>query len=501
MTRCASYRTRWSALVAASALMGVAAAAQAQTTPPDPQTSKSEPQTPAPAQAPAQAPAAQAPGAQAPAQATSPTDIPPGAARQLPAPPSVMVGPTRELKLADNTWFRFGAQIQAWFKVAQDKIPQPDGSTGGYANDFYCRRCRLFVTGSVVKDVTFNILFEAGNFGKADPLTGVKSYAPPNILDAYAQIKFHDFFSLSAGSILLPLTRNGTQPTTTYLSIDNANVDVTPVLQGNSTVLRDLGVMANGFFLNDHLEYKLGAFQGTRAAAITTTSTTTPPVTSISTRTAGHNIPRLVAALQYNLFDTEKGYVNGGHYYGTKKVFGVVASADYQTLGNADPPKAGTSDKDPYIGFSAATFVNYPLSGTADPKKGGDELVGLLQFGYYDGGGAPSTAGTAPTNPGTYPAVLKQTNFLAEGAYYNKDMKFSVFGKFEMRKINSDAYTAAQKAGNNVMWIATGVKYYIAPANLANIGFQYERIQFPDALNTQQAFTNNFTVQLQTLLY
>ena len=486
MTRCASSRTCWSALVVASALMEAATAASAQTTPAAPQTSQAQPQTPAPAQA--------------PAQATAPAEIPPSAARVFPAPPSVMVGPTRELKLADNTWFRFGAQVQAWFKVAQDRIVQSDGSDGGYANDFFCRRCRLFVTGSVVKDVTFNILFEASNFGKADPTTGVKAYGPSgtgapslgavSLLDAYGQVKFADAFSLSAGSILLPLTRNGTQPTTTYLSIDNANVDTTPILQGNTTVIRDLGVMANGFFLADHLEYHLGIFQGSRAAAVTSTPATTPPTVI---RTAGHNLPRFVAALQYNLWDTEKGYVNGGHYYGTKKILGVVASADYQGFGKDDPPKPG-SDKDPYLGFSAATFINYPLSGAGD-KKGGDELVGLLQFGYYDGGAS------SPPTLGTYPAVLKQTNYLAEGAYYNRDMKLSFFGKFEMRKVQPHLYSAAQKAAANVNWYAVGVKYYIAPANLCNIGIQYERIQFPDALATQQGGTNNITVQTQLLLY
>jgi len=463
-------------LVVASSLMAVATAAPAQTAPAEPQP--------------------------APPQATSSTEIPPGAARVFPAPPSVMVGPTREIKLAENTWFRFGAQVQAWFKVAQDPIQQSDGSQGGYANDFYCRRCRLFVTGSVVKDITFNILLEASSFGKANVATGAKTFGAPSLLDAYAQVKFDNAFSLSAGSILLPLTRNGTQPTTTYLSIDNANVDVTPVLNGNTTVLRDVGVLANGFFLADHLEYRVGAFQGTRAGQVTSTSTTVPAVTTV-TRTAGHNLPRFVAALQYNFWDTEKGYVNGGHYYGTKKVLGVVASADYQglgkddpyqSLGKADPPKAGT-DKDPYVGFSAATFINYPLSGTADPKKGGDELVGLLQFGYYDGGGS------TPPNRGTYPAVLRQINLLAEGAYYNREMKLSFFGKFEMRKIQSHIYSDQQKADNNLTWIAAGLKYYIAPANLCNIGIQYERVQFPDALPGQQGGTNNITVQLQTLLY
>ncbi|GAC1536833.1 MAG: hypothetical protein NVS2B9_02750 [Myxococcales bacterium] len=402
------------------------------------------------------------------------------------------MGPTRELKLGEYTWFRFGAQVQAWFNVAQDRIKQPDGSDGGYANDFYCRRCRLFVTGSVVKDVTFNILFEASNFGKANPVTGAKDYAFPVLLDAYAQVKFVDAFSLSAGNILLPLTRNGTQPTTTYLSIDTARTSATAAGQGNTTVLRDLGVLANGFLLADHLEYRVGIFQGTRAPAITSIPPTTPP--TVTTQTAGHNLPRFVGALQLNFWDTEKGYVNGGHYYGTKKVLGVVASADYQGLGKSDPPKVG-SDKDPYVGFSAATFINYPLSGSADPKNGGDELVGLLQFGYYDGGGS------TPPNPGTYPAIPRQTDYLAEAAYFNRNLKVSLFGKFEMRKLQPNLYSAAAKSLVNFTSYAGGLKYYLAPANLFNIGVQYERIQFQDALATQQGGTNNVTVQMQLILY
>src|SRR5258707_99602 len=189
-----------------------------------------------------------------------------------------LIGPARELKFAEYTWFRFGAQVQAWFKAAQDRIIQPDGSDGGWALDFYCRRCRFFVTGSVIKNVFFNIQFESSNVGKADPITGVKGTAIPQILDAYGQVKFVNFFWLSGGSILMPLTRNGLQPTTTYVSIDNANVDTTAVGQGNSNVLRDLGFQANGFFLDNHLEYRLGVFQGTRQA-------------SIPTQTASHNGP------------------------------------------------------------------------------------------------------------------------------------------------------------------------------------------------------------------
>jgi len=422
---------------------------------------------------------------------------------QVPAPvvKSATVGPTGEIKLADYTWLRFGFQLQAWFKAAQDRFKQPDGSEGGYAMDFFCRRCRFFVTGSVVKDVSFMILFESGDLGKADPnsLTGAKAFGPlgpPVLLDAYGSFRLHNAFTISAGNILLPLTRNGMQPTTTYLSIDNANVATTPALQGNTVALRDLGAQISGFLFGDHLEYRVGVFQGTRAPAIMTMDI--PPMTA---RAAGHNMFRTVAMLQANLWDPEKGYFNGGHYFGRKKVLGVFGSFDYEKLGTDDFP-AGIS-KDPYFGISSAAFINYPLSGAADPLNGGDELVALAQFGYYDGGGKIPVD---VTMPGTYPAVIRQINVLGEAAYYNKNLRLSFFGKFEMRKIEA-AFPDENlpKAANNAMWIAGGLKYYVAE-QMMNFGMQYERVLFPDAFypgapSTTQSSANNVTVQMQVFLY
>ena len=125
-----------------------------------------------------------------------------------PVPAFVTLGPSRELRLGENTWFRFGAQIQAWGRFAQDRLLQSVGGDGTYAWDFYCRRCRLFTTGSVVKNVYFNVLFEASNLGRADPVTGVKSFAAPQVLDAYGQVKFTDWFWFSGKRMLPPLNQN-----------------------------------------------------------------------------------------------------------------------------------------------------------------------------------------------------------------------------------------------------------------------------------------------------
>ena len=143
--------------------------------------------------------------------------------------------------------------------------------------------------------------------------------------------------------------------------------------------------------------------------------------------------------------------------------------------------------------------MNYPLSGVPS-NRGGDEFVALLQFGYYDGG--LRQTGAVPSNVGTYPNVLKQTNYLGEAAYYNHLGHFSVFGKFEMRKISGD-YPAALQASQNQWWLAGGLKYYIAPFNLYNFALQYERNNFfdSDRVPNQQSGTNAVTFQAQLLLY
>jgi hypothetical protein len=426
-----------------------------------------------------------------------PQETPAGTTGTTPVPVVAQIGPAHEIKLAENTWFRFGAQVQAWFKAAQDRQLQSDGSEGSYAFDFYCRRCRFFALGSVVKDVFFAVLFESTNTGKADP-AGVKNSTTPQLLDASGQVKFAQWFWLSGGQILMPLSRNGMQPTTTYVSIDNANIGTTPVLQtGNSYVLRDLGFQVSGWFADDHIEYRVGLWQGNRQAAV-------PNV-----QTAGHNGPRVIAMVSANLWDTETSFVNGGHYYGARKVLGVMGNFDTQVLRTNAPamnlPFTGTTgvgaDKNAYYGVSGAAFINYPLDGTPNPK-GGDEIVGLVQYGYYDGGLRGSYAD--PTNFGTYPLVLKQTNFLAEVGYYNHGLHFSIFSKYEVRKISEEYDLAFRQSAPipSQWWAAGGIKYYVAfPSNFMSFAIQYERVNNTDAPNDQQRGTNNITFQMQTLLY
>src|SRR5439155_21963408 len=93
MTRWTSSRPKWLALVIT---MVAATTALAQATPPVEQ--------PGQEKAPERTPTKEQPAQPAPAE-----------------PRVVTVGPTREVKLAEYTWFRLGFQVQAWYRAAQDR--------------------------------------------------------------------------------------------------------------------------------------------------------------------------------------------------------------------------------------------------------------------------------------------------------------------------------------------------------------------------------------------
>ena len=158
-----------------------------------------------------------------------------------------------------------------------------------------------------------------------------------------------------------------------------------------------------------------------------------------------------------------------------KKLLGVSAGFDFQQ---------NDGGADPYLAFSAGVFGALPLAGEANPK-GGDELAFLAEYYHYDGGTKPSVAN-----------LVNQNDFLGEVAYYNKDLKLSVFGKFEMKKVADDVNKA-----QNQMWFGGGLKYYVLPGNNCNFTLAYNRIQFPDAASGAPDGQNDVTLQLQVFYY
>jgi len=388
-----------------------------------------------------------------PAPAPAPTPEPP---KPVPEAPKTtfptMQGPM--LRLGELFAIRPGMFLQFWGSLAQDQIPRPSGDSGQFAKNFYLRRARFYLLGTIAKNITWFLLWESANLGQSGGLnadmTVNKNYTQLAGLgtafgfnDAWMDFKVNNALSIQAGVFLIPFTRNILQSTATYWSLDIAAVSATYIGVSETNILRDAGVQVKLNAADGKLEGRAMVSQGVKL-----------PETLGGGRLNGKNDPRLTGFLQYNFFEPDAGYVFNGQYFGRKKIAGIALGGDYQSI----------NGNNPYFATSATLFAAIPIKG-ADPKNGGDEFGGQFEYLHFHGGGLA---------PGSQVSLLgKRDAVLAELGYYNKNAKLSVFGKFEGLFQNGAAdVTDSQLYGG-------GLKYFVAEA-ICNLTLQYSFITFPN---------------------
>ena len=457
----------------AVATLGISASALAQTPPPTPDPA-APPPPPIPAE-PLPTDPTPPPAGGVPANLTPP----PPAAATLPAEPPKPVFPSMGgpfLRISDVFSFRPGLLLQFWGVATQDPALKPNGDRGDFAKNLYLRRARFYVAGAIGKNLTYTLLMESANLGQAvagaaagNPNFGVdKNFSTPGagtpvsfgFNDAYLDYKINPNFSVQAGLMLIPFTRNILQSTATYWSVDIGAVSASYINQTQTNVLRDTGVQLKINGLDNHFEARGMISQGVKLVDAS------DPVMGVA-RTPGKNDPRFTGFLQYNFFDSDVGYVFNGQYFGKKKIAAIAVGADYQKL----------ADTNPYFATSATLFAAIPVKG-ANPA-GGDEVGGQFEYVHFHGGGAlPSSA------------LGKRDGFLGELGYYNKDAKASVFGKFEGVYFDGGA-----QAGNTRLF-GGGFKYFFAE-QIANATLQYNYTQFPNQPDTVRKPTSQVILELQ----
>ena len=159
------------------------------------------------------------------------------------------------VKASDDVNFKLGVlgQFQA------DTIEDP--GTDGTTSNLFIRRLRLMFGGQVAKNVTFFVETDSPNLGKT--LANGKNIQPAMILqDAYAEFKATDAFAVDAGLMFIPFSRNFLQSAASLLPIDYGAYTYSQSGPTESSTGRDTGFQAKGYFLKNHLEYRIGAFQG-----------------------------------------------------------------------------------------------------------------------------------------------------------------------------------------------------------------------------------------------
>lgn len=316
--------------------------------------------------------------------------------------------------------FKFGVLGQFQSETLEDAAA--DDTT----HNLFIRRVRLLFGGQVAKNVTFFIETDAPNLGKE--LAAGKNISPSVIVqDAYGEFKFHDAFALDAGLMFVPFSRNSIQSAATLLPIDYGAYTFSTSGPTQSTVGRDTGIQAKGYFWGNRLEYRLGAFQGAR-----------DPVVDRS--------PRYVGRVQYQLLEPEaQGFFYTGTYLGAKRVLAVGAAFDAQ---------------DDYRAYDADVFVDHPM--------GPGAISAQLAWHHIDG-------------DTTFLTLRRQQVVLLEAGYFLRDLRLTPVFQLTNRAI------ADTDIGDETRW-SIGANYWWRGHN-ANVKAAYSRIDARAGLRDQNGFT------------
>jgi hypothetical protein len=332
------------------------------------------------------------------------------------------------LKVDETVSFRFGFSFQGWADWAQD------AASGGYAQNLFIRRASLYAGARLARSLTFFFRSDSANLGKAPK----GSFSTFFIEDAYLEWRAADAFLLDGGLILVPFCRNCLEYSVRLLTLDFGSFSFLSNSVTQSSVARDTGFQAKGYLAGDHLEYRVGVFQGLRV-----------PGARNSFRSAGR--------LQYNFFETEKAQFYPGTYLGAKKILAIGAGYDLQG---------------DYRAWAADLFVDLPLGH-------GNGLTGEFDFIRWDGGS-------------TFPTLLRQNDVLLQGGYYISALKLSPWARWE-----SQRYADAGSSSRGQQKFQFGLTWYPAAFNF-NIRAAWGRV-LPRADGLRA--TNQFTVQLQVFYF
>jgi hypothetical protein len=337
------------------------------------------------------------------------------------------------IKVNDNINIKFGTLIQAWADSAEIATdPQ------GYSNNLFLRRFRFLVGGQITPTISFFFETDNPNLGKAPKALGSGFITQDAFIEWKPLGATNNTFILDAGLMLPPLCRNCLESAASILSLDYGSFSFSESAPTQSSVGRDTGVVAKGYLSGGHFEYRAGIFQGFR-------------------RAGSRNAMRGTARVQYNVWDTETGYVYPGVYLGNKKVLAFGAGADHQNE---------------YRAWSADAFLSLP-----DPAK--NALNGEITLLRFDGG----------TGFFTTP-LPKQDDATVQVGYYLAGPKVMPWARYERQ----DFKLAASDPNDNKRWQA-GATWFPNGHNF-NIKGAYSHVT-PKVGNS----TNEYTVQMQFFYY
>lgn len=350
----------------------------------------------------------------------------------------------------DNSSIKFGFLFQPQYESLGS--PTKDRES----QNLFLRRTRFLVAGTLGSDFEFFFETDSANMGKSDA-TGAKTAATMVVQDAVITWKADDAFKVDTGLMLIPFAHNSLQSAASLLSWDYFSYSFSQNAAFTTNVGRDLGVQVRGLIAKQ-FEYRLGAFQGKRAAELA--AIVAPPNGLVQSR----NAMRIAGRLQYNVFDAETGLFYSGSYAGAKKIlsFGV-----------------GYDKQGDYTGTAYDVFFDWPLANK-------DVVTVQVNHVAFDG-------------KTWLPTLTKQNGTSAEAGYRFSNLKFSPILRWEKKTFN--IHTATNL---NETRIGGGLAFWLK-GNNANVKVFYNQIKPENVVIgtvlTKQHSYNQLNVQFQYFIF
>jgi hypothetical protein len=325
-------------------------------------------------------------------------------------PPDSYVGfaaPAERPRFENSTMtLELGLIAQPQFEVAG--APDAEKTT----KNLYLRRAGIIVEGTLLEYFDYLLDVDYPNLFKVDPSnqTGGTGKNSPglNVQDVIVTFEpMGNVFKVDAGFMLPPLSHNALQGAGTLYSWDyfvnsfRRNVLTTQdpfASTGQSPGGRDAGVQVRGLVLDDHVEYRVGAFQGLRVGPL-------PAAQGTAAEVGGVNLFRVAARVQLNVLDAEQNFFYQGTYLGAKKVLSVGGFYDFQ---------------DQYSALGGDLLLDMPV--------GPGIVTAQANYVQWDGGNFIQT-------------LPKHTAIMAEAGYLIRPLMLSPIVRIE--KLIADEPTAA----------------------------------------------------------
>lgn len=301
----------------------------------------------------------------------------------------------------DTLSLSFGMFAQPQFEAAG----APDANKT--AKNLYLRNVGLIVSGTVFDEFEFFFDVNYPNLFKADPFNqsgGTSKNAPGlNVQDAivtfkpFSQTPYANALKLDAGFMLPALSHNSVQGAFTLYGWDffantfrrNVLTQADPFKSnGQSPQGRDAGLQLRGLLFGNHIEYRVGLFQGLRVGPLPASQGNEAEVGSV-------NFFRVASRVQINFLDAEEEFFYQGTYLGEKRILSVGAYYDFQ---------------DKYVSAGVDAVLDLPV--------GPGVLTAQASAMYWDGGAFIQT-------------LPEHTAFMGEAGYLFKQFLISPIVRME----------------------------------------------------------------------